>query len=377
MRAPWLLTFVLVHLALTTRPVHAHDAKRFALNWVRGPGAEACISSHRLAQQLQQTFGPVLVTADEAELAIEGQVDVAKGDGSEGAPTWHARVAVSDRQGRLLGVRELSVRNATCSALDPQVLLVIAMTIDPEVALESLPPELLAELGAPDDAAAALLAELRTEHAAQRPPVQAPPVEHHRAPLEPEPAAPRGSDEPSAPGLGFGMFAHGAFTTGLLPEARPGLALGLELRVAPRWALRAVGLWSATSTRAIESPFLRSASVRFDASLVSLAACASPLVTRALRASACLGAALLLRASEARGLERAPDSSAQTLAPQLEGVLEYTALPPFALTLAAGLHAPLQRVSFSYSLAGASARQPLYESSPVAVSALIGAGLAL
>ncbi len=134
----------------------AFDAKRFAINWVRGSGAPECISSSQLARQVEQTLGPVFVAPTDAELFIEAMIDR---DGDD----FVAHVAVTDRHGRVLGQRELRGEGPDCRKLDVQLVFVIIMTIDPEVALDGLPPELMGQLDGPADPAADLLAQLRAE----------------------------------------------------------------------------------------------------------------------------------------------------------------------------------------------------------------------
>jgi hypothetical protein len=116
-----------------------------ALNWVRLPGAEACIAPVELAQRIEQRLGrAVFVRANDAIIVIEGRVspDAAGGFSSE--------IRVSDPDGAVYGVRELKVADPDCHKLDELVSLVIAITIRHQHGSSgiALPPGVAAELDA-------------------------------------------------------------------------------------------------------------------------------------------------------------------------------------------------------------------------------------
>jgi hypothetical protein len=138
-----LVAFVLLSPLLAPAPAIARGPAP-ALSWVRGEGAESCITSVELAKKVESVLGgPVFVSASEAELVIEGYVNPKKGGGFE------ARLMVIDASGRWLGSRDLSIGLLDCSALDEALALVIAVTINPESGLAGgsiLSPEMAATL---------------------------------------------------------------------------------------------------------------------------------------------------------------------------------------------------------------------------------------
>ncbi len=390
MRAALLVMGTLVGLALGGRGAHAQAAQRFSLNWVRQADAESCIASHGLATIVQNAFGPVFVTPDQAELAIEGQVSRE----SEGASAaWHARIAVSDRQGSVLGVRELRSSEPSCSTLNAQIVLVIAMAIDPEAALEGLPPELLEQLGAPADAADELLSELRAQQAASSTKAEPSPgstssaSEHVSSTSALTPNASNeqrgspGSDSKPDLELGsfprLGVFAQLALSTGLLPNVEPALGIGLELHLARRFSVLGSGSWSVPSMLTLESPSIGRASVRFDLSMFSLAVCAAPLRARALRLSTCAGVSLLVRGTQSRGFTSAIDDTQLDPACLVGTKLVYADAAPWVFELGAALHVPLRRWRFTYRIPGATEGVDLFTSGALGLVAWLGAGVEL
>src|SRR5262245_50490366 len=119
--------------ALLAHSVHAHA--KTALSFVREPGAEHCIAALELGQRVEHVVGPVLVSAADAELSVEGRI-------ARTAEGFSASIVIADREGRILGRRELQTRQAECRLLDDQLVFVIAVAIDPDAALVELPADL-------------------------------------------------------------------------------------------------------------------------------------------------------------------------------------------------------------------------------------------
>lgn len=106
-------------------PLSAQETS--SLHWVRLPGAEACVGGHDLAQAVEAELGhSIFVSASEAELAVEGRVEPRPERG------FRAVLAVSDREGALLGERTIESEAAECSEFTPALAVVIALLIDPE-----------------------------------------------------------------------------------------------------------------------------------------------------------------------------------------------------------------------------------------------------
>ncbi len=126
--------------AQTTRSIDAP-----ALNWVRLKGAESCISPQELAVKVEQRLGrDVFVSTAAAEFAVEGYIRPNKNGG------WDAQLLVTNRDGDILGSRELNSDRAECGSMDDALALVIAVTLYPRAGLPSsaiaLPDEVAARL---------------------------------------------------------------------------------------------------------------------------------------------------------------------------------------------------------------------------------------
>ncbi len=127
----WFLGLLAVALG-TLAPVRAEDLAgprpaRATLSWIREPGAEECISAERLAKAMEEHLGyPAF--AEGGELVVQGTV--ARLD----APTrFQAEVELRDREGTLLGRREVETPGSTCGVLDEALVLVLALAIDTQL----------------------------------------------------------------------------------------------------------------------------------------------------------------------------------------------------------------------------------------------------
>lgn len=193
-----------------------------ALSWVRLPGADGCIAATELGRRVERMVGPVLATAAEGEVSIEGHVG-RRGDGFE------AHIKVTDAAGSILGERVLRSAAGGCRALDESLVFVIAVAIDPNAALAELP----AEFAPGRDVGGELLAELRAhpQQVRARPP---------SAPL-PEVAAPVESPPPAnEPPLQLWVAAGLAMGLGWAAAPSPGVSLQAALSV-QSWSLRVRG----------------------------------------------------------------------------------------------------------------------------------------
>jgi hypothetical protein len=193
----------------------AQVPRRPALHWARGAGAESCVDPRTLALQVVALTGPVLVDASEAELSIEGHI-------TRIAPQqFEARIGAVGRDGAVRGARTLQ-HAGDCRALDRALAFVIALLIDPDLALERLPGSVVvlgAEGAGPEHE---LLRELNEK----------PPVPHvlppPPAPARPEPPQPKPRTAARSPlSLQFG------FSLGLRELPRPSLAIVTALHGAP------------------------------------------------------------------------------------------------------------------------------------------------
>lgn len=121
---------LLVGLCSFVWPVAARAPILPGLSWVRLSGAESCISAIGLAQQIENKLGrSVFVPTSAAELTIEGYVAPRSDVG------FVAHLAVVAADGRVLGTRVLETTEADCSTLEQALVLVIAVTLNPNTGI--------------------------------------------------------------------------------------------------------------------------------------------------------------------------------------------------------------------------------------------------
>jgi hypothetical protein len=126
-RHRWLLAWLTWTLVLASARSSRGDEKNLtvSLGLTRGAGAEACITAHELAQRVEARLGhATFVSAAQADLFVDARVDRA-GRG------WAATVAASRANGAHVGVRKLASANRDCHSLDEDLVLVVALVIDP------------------------------------------------------------------------------------------------------------------------------------------------------------------------------------------------------------------------------------------------------
>jgi len=285
----------------------------FALNWVRGPGAEACISSSELAARIAQLIGPVFREPDLADRAIEGLIT------AHGArPGFSVRLRMVDRAGAAVGERSFASDAAECGALTDSVLLVVALMIDPSAGDRGLPAELLGLLA--DDAApgAALLAELERERAqreraaqplavtvaqpaaepaAQRAPASVPPAATRVSAARPHSALPPGPPHQ----LQLELALTPALSYRLQPEVEPGI--GAHARLITAWPVSfelGFSYWLPSEVELTQAP--PGSAVDFNAAVTTLSACLPVVRAKPIAAFACAGAAVAVRWLETTAL---------------------------------------------------------------------------
>jgi hypothetical protein len=119
--------FVAAFLMLTSRTARAAGTTS-ALSWVRLAGAESCIPVSELSTRVEKRLGrAALVSPSVAAVAIEGHVEV------KASPRgFHAVLRGTRRDGSEIGVRELDTRGEDCRRMDDDLVLVIALLIDPD-----------------------------------------------------------------------------------------------------------------------------------------------------------------------------------------------------------------------------------------------------
>lgn len=283
-------------------------AESYRLEWVREPGAESCISGAALARLLEQVLGPSAVDSGPPLLA-QGHIAPAP------APLrWRMTLRVWDARGELLGERELSHAAPHCSALTSSVLLILAMSIDPDAARSGLPPAVAAELRRD-----------RNEDVDVWPSaVHVPPIaSFERLGDTLDQATPNAGPRRAAPAetarptprwqVLFGL----ALSIGLLPEVSPGLSLAGRFRFAPAWSVSlGASAWLPRQVP-LPGPYALADGVEFGALQAELRLCRSLVDGRRFELSACLGSAVGSRWVSAAALETRQNPWRAYLGPML------------------------------------------------------------
>lgn len=154
-----------VFLLLASGPALAGPGSesRWGLRWNAAPG---CIQAGPLARAVETRLGRT-VFGPEPEFLVDGVLERGQPSG------WKARLSLVDARGNVLGGREVSTAEEACSAIEPRLLLVIALMIDPSAALSGPAPAS---------------------------PPEPPPAPVTREPPPPEPSAPAEEPPPPEPG---------------------------------------------------------------------------------------------------------------------------------------------------------------------------------
>jgi len=317
-----------------------------ALSWVRLAGADRCIAAPALAAAVEARLGRrVFVPPSDAEIAVEATVAY-RAD----AKRFRATFKVTDRDGTVLGTREVDEAVASCSELDDRFAFVLSMLIDPEAALAPAPP-------APPASPALARAPA---------PATAPPADD--APRDAPPSPPPPSPEPARPwrwlvGAEFGGAA------GLVPDV--GWVLGGSVLVTPpRWpGLRAKAASFLPTSRRIEGVALA------EIGLVTGELGVCPLDARRapFGVTLCLSGVLGQLSARGQGFPDSRGYSTTVGGVALDAVAELAFTPWLALTLSPALLVPLSRARLAYDDA-AGVRQTIFEVAPVGGSVALGLG---
>lgn len=203
----------LVALVLLAAP--APDA-RWGLRW-QAPAE--CISPADLARAVEDKLGRA-VFGPSPEFTVDGALRAGA------APKWRAQFTLVDATGAVQGTREVSSDAAACSELNASLALIVAVMIDPRVALGSPPV---------------------VEPSAPPMPEPPPPAPTEPAPTEPAPPprelprAEAGADAPRAlvHGSRGEVVFGGSGTLGLGLSA----AMGAQITVHVRWGQSAAVEW--------------------------------------------------------------------------------------------------------------------------------------
>jgi hypothetical protein len=228
-----------------------------ALAW-SGPGPElTCLGEDGLARAVNEYLGRDAFAVDRVDMVLAVSV--------ERLPDrrWRAVLELRDPAGAALGARELNSSSELCTSLDEPLVLAVALMVDSEAE-----------------------------------PV---PVSHAAEPeLEPEPrtVSPRPRAQPRRRWR-VDADASLALEAGLLPAARPGLELGLELEASSWLSARLSGF--AFLPAAAELPGDASVGIWLGGGMIAL--CPGIRHESGFRAALCAGPVYGLLVATSRGLE--------------------------------------------------------------------------
>lgn len=312
-----------------------------ALSWVRLPGADGCIGAPALASAVEARLGRrVFVPPADAEISVEGTVAY-----RSDTKRYKATFRVADRDGKVLGVRDVEESVTSCDKLDERFAFVLSVLIDPDAALG--PPA--APLAAPSE-------EPKPPVVTATPPAKA---------EAPAPSVPRRPD-PVEPWRWLAGVDFGG-TAGLVPDVG-WVVSGFALITPPHFlGIRAKGSSYLPTSQRIEGV------ARAEIALVTAQLGVCPLQFRSAPFGLTACADGLLGELSARG-SGFPDSRGYgTLLGGLvlDVVGELAVTRSVVLTLSPALVVPLSRARLSYEDA-AGQRQTIFEVSPVGGSVALG-----
>jgi hypothetical protein len=242
-RCAWrIATSLLFFLLLTRSKICRADtnAPAASLSFTRDRDADTCITARDLARKVEERLGrSAFVSAAQADLFVEANV-------TRSGRGWRATVSATRANGEKIGVRALKTADKLCHALDDDLILVVALIIDPN-ASTSPSPEPTAPPPSP------IYVEV---------PVPAPP-----------------------PRWSYDARVAGALFVNVLSSAVPGLEASFAAKPPGAWPIE-IGA-AATAVSRTENVG-RGADLRFVAG--SLAVCPELFVSTAFRAQLCAGA---------------------------------------------------------------------------------------
>jgi hypothetical protein len=341
----------------------AAQGEKVRLSWVRGPGAEQCLSGATLAERVAARLGRDAVS-EQAPRSIEGVV-VREGE------RFSARIYVRDAGGSLVGQREIDDASPSCGALDAAVVLAVVLAIDPDAALA--PPPALAPStpspvlpSAPTAAASGAPPDVASGAPAAALPAPSPTVSG-LLPAFPAPGFPFPGPAPVRPARSEPSTAFGAssvrvlFAAGLLPAGAFGLASTAEAGVR-RLRVAAGVLWF---------PEVHTADGGFGFGLAAgtLGGCIDPYRSASFRLGLCAGGLAGALHAVTYRLSPTQPGDRPWLALSFGGRAELRLVGP--LTLHAGAEAVVPLLRYRFLVLGRA--EPVFE--PATVAAVAAAGL--
>jgi hypothetical protein len=359
-RCAWLALWLVVG---STSGAFAEPTRGPALNWVRLPGAEGCITAAELARRVEARLErSVFVLAQDAELAFDGYVQPRAIGGG-----FAAHLAVSNARGEVLGARDVESAEASCRALDDALVLITALTLFPgDFGLSSG--------GIPlDEDTNARLHALFGDEPSELDPASLPPAAV--APAAATVPAPRAElaaqAEHDAPRTRVALEAAPVLAIGVLPGAALGVNAELTVRFPELWPVRAAfGHFFERDARAER---LSSGSASFERNELMLLLCpVSPIETLAFEL--CTGAAFGVMSVTSEGFADGGIEASDLvldLAGQVGARFSFWGGVLARASLTATL--PIVQRNYEYQALDA-ASEPIFRSAQVGLRAQIGVG---
>jgi hypothetical protein len=357
---------VLISL-LFARNAQAQDAathdRTSSLSWIRMPGAESCIPTQELARAVELRLArTVFVSASQADVSIEGRID-RKG----AANHWHATIILRDSTGATIGTRDLDRVDASCSGMNEQLALVIAVMIDPDAALSHPAPPPPIPTTTPTQNP-----NPPPTPTATTTPQNSPPTEKQNPPAETKaPATESKSPTKKADPWFFEASAAAFGEVGMTPN--PGFGLGVSSLIeAPHVpiALDGAAVIFFDSTANADGA---TASTSFTLAYLSGGLCPLRFRDDRLHLFGCLISQLgLLRAQSSGSATETGDKLGVLYNIGLEGRASLRIAGPFALRAGISAVVPLIRFPYDDDRAGQSVQ--LFQVAPVALTGDLGIG---
>jgi hypothetical protein len=342
----WRSLALLAFVSSVGSSVRAEDAPptkagRASLSWQRGPGAEDCISSERLEKALESQLG-YAAFGQGGELLVQGAVLR-----EEATAHFRAEVELRDRQGNVLGRREVETRSSACGGLDEALVLVLALAIDTQLAVLSAQTGQVAS--APLNEPTPAISEPRSEPSAPTNPQPA------MRPVDSVPAGPIPESDPKfqagvkmvrvrRTGSGFGLvLAVGTgFAVGLMPATAWDASFTLGWRTPSGFGIELTGIFF---------PFGRvptsEGRTDYRAGLAELRGCA-PVLRAPVLVDACVGLWNGVMRANASGFDLENTSRTSPLSGATTQVrVSWDFYERFFLRTGAGLGVPFVRDRFS------------------------------
>jgi hypothetical protein len=274
--------------------------------------------------------------ADGSELVLAGRAEVVERG-------FAVRVRVLDTSGAVVGERELRSGSQPCEALTPSLLLVLAMSVDPQTS--GLPAAVIDQLqpDAPDTNSAAASGS-QTERQRESRPAPKPALRR----VEPAPGQRQLASSAPLDTEGLRILWLTLLSLGLQPGVSPGIGAAGEAGKAQGWSGWLTATAFLPSAVQVEGPRVLADNVSFNTAHATLSGCRHLGGTGALYGTACAGALAGVRWASASALETRSAAPRAYYGPVLTLKATYFSRARWLLEAGAAATASLVRDRFVY-----------------------------